>query len=83
MQTVFLDDIYKLIRTRELERVIAEVESEINSPDILLLFQQIQAEKDITVMPTRDFVMPPRPEPGSRGRGNPMLVAITKEHEVA
>ena len=58
-QTVLLNDMYKSIRRHELKQAIEEVEREIYSPDLAEVLNRIQAEKDITVSLTREFIMPP------------------------
>jgi len=79
-QTVFLDDMYRFIRTQELKQAIATVEKEIDNPNLQTVLQSIQAEKDILIMPTRDFTPPSWPEPESRGRRLPPLsITETKE----
>lgn len=61
-QTVFLNDMYKFIRRQELNRVIATVEREINSPELQTILHNIQFENDILISPTQDFIPPQRPE---------------------
>ena len=82
-QTVFLDDMYRFIRKRELNRVIAAVETEINNPDLQTILLRVQAENDVMITLTRDFVAPQRPweEQPQGGRGNPLLAAITETRE--
>ena len=58
LQTVFLNDMYKYIRTQELSRVIDSVEKEIDNPDLLLILLNIQAENDIMISLTQDFFAP-------------------------
>lgn len=68
-QTVFLNDIYRIIRKQELSRVIALVEKEIDNPDLQTILRNIQNENDIIVTPTPDFIPPQRPggiAPGPR-----------------
>ncbi len=81
-QTVFLNDMYKFIRRRELNQVIATVEKEIDNPELPAILHDIQLENDILVSYTADFVPPQRPE-GQRfnprdQRVNPPFEAITK-----
>ena len=81
-QTVFLNDMYKLVRTKELGRVITAVGKEINNPDIQYILQNIQFENDVVITKTQDFVQPQRPGFDARGRrGNPMAEAITETRE--
>ena len=81
-QTVFLDDMYRFVRRIELNQVIAQVEREIETPDLQSLLYDIWLEKDITVAPTRDFIQPPRPGMDRPGiRGNPLNDTITETKE--
>jgi len=81
-QTVFLNDMYKYIRTKELSRVIATVEKEIDNPDLWNVLYNIQIENDVVITPTQDFVAPPRPGMDARGRhGGPLFDAITETRE--
>ena len=81
-QTVLLNDMYKFIRTKELSRVIATVEKEINNPDIQNVLVNIQITNDVVIARTQDFEQPQRPGFDARGRrGNPMFEAITETRE--
>lgn len=81
-QTVFLNDMYKFIRNQELNQAIATVEKEIDNPELQRILYNLQAENDIMVAPTRDFVPPPRPVRVDNGsRNNVPLETITKEKE--
>ena len=81
-QTVFLTEMYRFSRRQELKQVIAQVEREIESPDLQSLLYDIWLEKDITVAPTRDFIPPPRPGMDRPGvRGNPLNDIITEVRE--
>ena len=86
-QTVFLEDMYKAIRRQELNRVIADVEREISLlevDDFSVITVRVQAENDIMVVPTPEFIMPPQHQFGrgfERGRGNPMQGTITEVRE--
>ena len=75
IQTVFLNDMYKFIRMRELRQVISRVEAEIENPDLASMLLRIQEENEIIVSPTRDFVPPQRPRGGdpaaAAGGGDP------------
>ena len=83
MQTVFLTDMYRYIRTRELRQVIAQVEKEIENPDLSALLYSIWVEKDITVAITRDFIIPIRTnfDAQGSGRANSQLNVITEVKE--
>ena len=81
-QTVFLNETYKLIRTRELRRVIDVVEAEIENPNLMAILRDIQVEHDILVSPTQDFVPPQRPGPEPRIiRGGLSFETITETRE--
>ncbi|MCL1904185.1 MAG: HAMP domain-containing histidine kinase [Oscillospiraceae bacterium] len=62
-QTVFLNDMYKLIRSSELKQAIAQVEREIGKSiedsELEEVLERIEEEKDITVRLTREFMFPP------------------------
>ncbi|MCL2079152.1 MAG: HAMP domain-containing histidine kinase [Oscillospiraceae bacterium] len=84
-QTVFLDGMYRFIRTRELSQAIKTVEREIDSPDLQSVLFRLQSERDILVMPTPDFVPPLRPQPEMwerRGNVSPMTITESKEFEL-
>ena len=81
-QTVFLDDMYRFIRTQELTQAMKTVEREIDNPELQSVLFRIQSERDILIMPTRDFVPPTWQGLGPREqRGNipPMTITETKE----
>ncbi|MCL2035002.1 MAG: HAMP domain-containing histidine kinase [Oscillospiraceae bacterium] len=84
-QTVFLNDMYKYIRGRELADAIAMVEEEIGNPELPEILFYLQAENDIIIAPARDFAPPPRPgiprmeRPGRWG--DPPFESITETHE--
>lgn len=81
-QTVFLNDMYKYIRKQELNQVMSIVEREINNPELQTILFKIQAENDIIVAPTRDFIMPHRPGRENFGsRNNMQLETITQVKE--
>ena len=79
-QTVFLDSMYKSIRSQELREAITLVEKEIDSTDLQEFLAELQSEKDIMIRPTLDFVPPPMPQPRGR-RGGMMPEAITETVE--
>ena len=81
LQTVFLNDMYRFIRTQELKQVIAMVEQEIDSPDLTAILLQAQDEHEVLVTLTRDFVSPQEPRviyQSGGGPGNPPINAITE-----
>ena len=81
-QTVFLNDMYKFIRKQELNQAIAIVEREIDNPELQTILFRMQAENDIIVAPTRDFIPPHRPGREAFGsRNNMSLQTITEVKE--
>ena len=82
-QTVFLRDMYKYIRTREIEQAIALVEENIAGPELQAIFRELESKKEIIVMPSRDFIAPARPgyERPVRGRPDMTPETITKTKE--
>jgi signal transduction histidine kinase len=78
-QTVFLSDMYKMIRRNELHDAIALVEKNINSPDLSEILYQLQTDKGVVVAPTRDFVKPQTPAFDGRGGIPPETITETKE----
>lgn len=81
-QTVLLNDMYKFIRTRELNRVIATVEREINNPDIMAILRNIQYENDVMVAISQRFGTPPWPVLEERvRRGLGIFDAISETRE--
>lgn len=81
-QTVFLNDMYKLIRKAEIDKAIVLVEKNISSPDLEDVLYELELSKEIMVRPTRDFIMPvppAPPEPPGNGRIQPET--ITKDQE--
>jgi len=81
-QTVLLNDMYKHIRTRELNQAINLVEKEINNPELLMILLNIQVENDIVISLTHDFVQLQRPIiEASIRRGNTVYETITETKE--
>lgn len=81
-QTVFLNDMYKIIRKQELNQAISIVEKEIDNPELQTILFEIQVENDIMVSLTRDFVPPYRPGREELGsRNNMSLETITQVKE--
>lgn len=80
-QTVFLSDMYKLIRQNEIEKAIALVEKNIDSSSLQDVLYEIELTKEIIVMPTRDFAPPPdrRPVPDRFGRRQPETITKAQE----
>lgn len=76
-QTVFLSDMYKLIRKLEIEKAIKLVEENINSPRLQDVLYEIEITKDILVRPSKDFTPPAMPTPNRDYQRAPET--ITKE----
>jgi len=73
---------YKFIRKQELNQAIAIVEREIDNPELQTILFRMQAENDIIVAPTRDFIPPHRPGREAFGsRNNMSLQTITEVKE--
>lgn len=84
LQTVFLTDMYKYIRKKEIEKAVAYVEQNINTSDLRTIFQELEMDKDIIVMFTRDFVTPQWWENERENRSRPAEIipeAITQTIE--
>lgn len=60
-QTVFLSDMYKFVRKAEMEKAVALVEKNINSPDLHDIISELEKTKEIIVRPTQEFVQPALP----------------------
>lgn len=82
-QTVLLTDMYKMVRTAELEKVINYVEENINTADLQTLLTEIQINKDIMVTLSQEFAPPDHSLPGGRGRREFEAVTRTKEFTLA
>ena len=79
-QTVFLTDMYKSIRTGELNRAVALVGDNINDPYLEEVLDDLLQNKEIMVMLTQDFNMPLRPIPDGRyGRRQPESITQTEK----
>lgn len=89
-QTILLKDMYKMIRTREMQKTINYVEENIDAEDFNTMVEYISVKNDIIIAPTREFVKPDdsQPQPPKheqmdrKGRMDFRLVApevITKE----
>lgn len=79
LQTVFLNDMYKIIRRNELHKAVALVEENINSPNLEEILFHLDTEKSITVVPTREFVKPQNPVPNDLRGIRPETIIETKE----
>ncbi|WP_073025162.1 sensor histidine kinase [Lutispora thermophila] len=80
-QTIFLSDMYKLIRKREIEKAISLVGKNISSPDLQNILYELEMNKEITVKPTKEFAPPIRPVPPAPDKHNRGPETITKVHE--
>lgn len=78
-QTVFLSDMYKMIRRNELHQAIALVEENIDSPDLSEILFQLETDKSVIVAPARDFLKPQMPANGGPGGARPETITQTKE----
>lgn len=63
-QTVFLRDMYKIIRTGELKSAISYVEDNITSENFGQIAETLEIEKDIIVRKKEDFVKPKKGNSG-------------------
>lgn len=78
-QTVFLNDMYKMIRRNELHKAMALVKENINSPNFEEILVSLDAEKSIMVVPTKKFVKPQNPVSGDQRGIRPETITETKE----
>jgi len=78
-QTVFLSDMYKLIRKSEIKKAIVLVEKNIDSPKLKDVLYELEVSKEIIVRPTMDFSPPISPIPNKFDRRRPE--SITKEQK--
>lgn len=78
-QTVFLNDMYKMIRRNELHEAVDLVEENINNPNFEEILFNLDVEKSITVVPTREFVKPQNPVPNDIRGIRPETITEIKE----
>lgn len=78
-QTIFLSDMYKLIRKAEIEKAIDLVEENIDSPKLKDVLYELEVSKEIIVRPTLDFAPSISPSPDRPDRRRPET--ITKEQK--
>ncbi len=79
-QTVFLSDMYKLVRKVEIDKAITLVEKNITNPKLPDILYELELTKEIIVMPTRDFTPPPvRPAPIRPNHKEPENITKTQE----
>ena len=78
-QTVFLSDMYKIIRRNELHKAVALVEKNINSTDLREILIQLETDKSVVVAPTNEFELPQTPAPAGKGGIPPETITETRE----
>ncbi len=78
-QTVFLSDMYQLIRKAEMDKAITLVDRNIDNPKLKDILYELEITKEITIGPTENFSPPPPPVPDRYGHRQPET--ITKVHE--
>ena len=78
-QTVFLSDMYKIIRRNELHKAVALVEKNINSPELREILFQLETDKSVVVAPTNEFELPQTPAPAGKGGIPPETITETRE----
>ena len=78
-QTVFLYDMYKYSRRIEIQRAVSYVRENINNQDLYSLFDELQREKEILVMPTNQFTPPKNHAPVDRRRRRGETITQTEE----
>lgn len=78
-QTVFLTDMYKIIRKNEIKKAIALVEENIDSAGLQTVLNNLEAGKEIIVMPAKEFAPPERMMQNDRGRRPPETITEIKE----
>ena len=82
-QTVFLSDMYKMIRRNELHEAMDIVEKNIDSPDLREILFELETDKSVMVAPSRDFVKPEITAPDGRGGVHPETITETKEFDLS
>lgn len=78
MQTVFLDDMYKMVRRWETQQAVELVEEHINDADLYDILIDLEATKGITVLPTQDYV--PQQDTIYDGRDRDQPETVTQNH---
>lgn len=77
-QTVFLGEMYKFIRRNEIEKAIAQVEQNIDNPDLQSIFTELDDSREIFVSPSREF-LPPQSQDEANKREKRKMESITRE----
>lgn len=78
-QTVFLSDMYKLIRKVEIDKAITIVEENINSAKLEDVLNELEITKEILVRQTKGFAPPARPVPDKHIRRIPETITKAQE----
>lgn len=78
-QTVFLSDMYKLIRKVEIDKAITIVEENINSTKLEDVLNELEITKEIIVRQTKGFAPPARPVPDKHIRRIPETITKAQE----
>ncbi len=78
-QTVFLSDMYKMIRKAEVQEAVALVEENIDSPTLQEVLRDLERTKEITVRPTHEFIRPVESLPDKPDRRLPETVTTVHE----
>lgn len=78
-QTVFLSDMYKLIRKSEINKAVVLVEQNIDSPNLYNILKQLDEEKAIFVVPANEFTAPTNPMPDDKNRPRSETLTQVKE----
>lgn len=77
-QTIWLSDMYKIVRKVEIDRAISLVGKNINKPELEDILDELETTKGITVWPTNEFDPPHPPQPDRHGH---LPETLTKVHE--
>lgn len=75
-QTVFLFDMYKFVRSKEIDSAISYIKKNINNTELPSILNELMNEKEIMVTKTNDFA--PLPVPIRDDRGRRMQETVTK-----
>ncbi len=77
-QTVFLFDMYKFVRSKEIDSAISYINKNINNHELPSILNELMNEKEIMVTKTNDFAPPPVPARDDRTRRMQETVTKTK-----
>lgn len=67
-QTVLLNDMYKFSRKRGINDAITLIGKNINSPELITILRKLEADKEIFITPTNEFIPPSRSGQNIRGK---------------